>query len=112
MNRTSRTPKPKAPPRPGAAKLNLAVDKEIGIHSARITKALVGQAIEGNPTCLHLLIRWAENAEFAQECISAHGSELTKWIAELEEETKETEEEEAKKTPTQAAEKDGTQPAT
>lgn len=91
MNRTQ-TKKRKASPRPGAAKLNLSVDQEIGKHSAMITRALIEQAEKGNPTCLHLLIRWAEDAEFAEECISTYGAELTKWIGELEKELKEAEE--------------------
>lgn len=97
MIRTSRTPKRTATPRPGAAKLNLSVDQELEKNAARITRALIAQATSGNPTCLHLLIRWAENAEFAQQCIDTYGSELVKWIDDLEKELKELEEEEARK---------------
>ncbi|MFP5237164.1 MAG: hypothetical protein ACLGSD_14795 [Acidobacteriota bacterium] len=101
MNRT-RKHKSKPKPKPGGAKLNLAVDKDLEDNAGKVSKALIGQAIAGNPTALHLLIRWAEDAEFAEECMTAHSSEIERWLAELQ---KEAEEAEAQKKKAEAQQK-------
>lgn len=98
MNRTRNKRKPK--PKPGGAKLNVAVDKDLEENAGKVSKALINQAIGGNPTALHLLIRWAENAEFAEECVTAHSSLIEKWLADLE---KEAEEAQAKEKEAEAA---------
>lgn len=82
MKQSANQPKPQ--PRPGAAKLNLNVDEEIGKNSGKITRALVTQAIFGNPTALQLILHWAKDAEFAEECLKTHGTKFAEWIAEIE----------------------------
>jgi hypothetical protein len=98
MNRTRHKRKPK--PKPGGAKLNVAVDKALEEHAGCVSRALIHGAENGNPTCLHLLIRWAEDAEFAEQCVAAHSNEIERWIAELK---KEAEEAEAKEKEAEAA---------
>lgn len=83
MNRTQNKRKPK--PKPGAAKLNVDLDKKLEVSAGDISDALIALAKERNPTALHLILRWAENAEFAEECAEVNGktvSELIQQIAE------------------------------
>ena len=75
MNRTRKN-KSKPKPKPGGAKLNVAVDQELEKNAGSVSRALIDQAIKGNPTCLHLLIRWAEDAEFAEQCMTAHSDAI------------------------------------
>lgn len=89
MNRTRNKRKPK--PKPGGAKLNVAVDKGLEQNAGDVSRALIRGAVNGNPTCLHLLIRWAEDAEFAEECMAAHSNEIERWLAELKKEAEEAE---------------------
>lgn len=79
MSRTRNKRRPK--PKPGAAKLNVDLDKKLAINSDGITTALIELAKDKNPTALHLILRWAEDAEFAEQCQNVHDSLLERYVA-------------------------------
>ena len=84
MSRTSKNKKRRALPRPGAAKLNIAVDNEIGKNSDGLSRKLISEFLRGNPTAMNIVVRWSEDAEFAEECVKVHGKTLNQFLNEIE----------------------------
>ena len=78
--------KQKAKPRPGAAKLNAILDGKIGEKAVEISDSLVNAAVQGNPTCIHIVVNLSKDAEFAQECLKVYSESLIdQWEREVKE---------------------------
>lgn len=91
MNRTHAKGS-KARPRPGAAKLNVALDSGIGEKSVQLSEALINGAIARNPTCLMLIMQHSKDAEWTQRCEKVART----WADRIEEELKQAAEAEQK----------------
>lgn len=68
MNRTRMGKEKRQRPTPGAAKLNVEIDKQLGKHSLEIAKALIDGAIEGDRNYMKIVADLSKDAESAQQC--------------------------------------------
>lgn len=82
MTRTKKQRRPT--PRPGAAKLGVELDKKIGENAPELSQKLITDFLEGSPTAQNIIARWAEDAQFAQQCVRVHGKTLTQLLQEIE----------------------------
>lgn len=84
MSRT--TQHRRAKPRPGAAKLGVDLDKEIGAKSEQLAKHLTAEFLKGNPIAMNIIARWAQDADFGQRCEKVHGRTLIQLLQQIESE--------------------------
>lgn len=80
MNRAHKGKAKRQRPRPGAAKLNVDLDKKMGEYSDRIANTIVQEAINGSVPCLKFLADRSKNAVASNENLNVVA---TKSLAQL-----------------------------